>query len=483
MRDWLDATVTRIRTLRPRRVLEIGCGAGLLLSRLVAECEAYVATDLSGEVIERLRANLPLLGADARKVELLTAGEAEAALGARRFDTIIVNSVIHYFPHEAHLRSRLAELVGRLEPGGKLFVGDVRHLGWNERFHADVERFQSPANAGDLKFDERVRARVLNDKELVVAPELFLDVARSLEAVHLVELLPKFGRHSNEMNVYRFDAVLHRAGGAPVPPAPRATELQWSTLGSLMAVETLFNDGTLAGADALIIRDVPNARLSGDGAEPAEWPALAQRQGMQAELALGTGTGAFQYHVLLRRGPPAAGLTRRLYLPGVHAGPFCNSPLLKRARRALESALRAHLRERLPPYLQPAAFVFLEQLPVTSNGKVDRGALPAPLAGATAAAEVLSPTQERLRMLWTRLLGEADIGAADHFHALGGDSLSAVRLLELIKAEFAVDLTYDPKQPMTLAGLAERIDLAVASHALTHFTAGTTHGAREVLRL
>jgi hypothetical protein len=58
-----------------------------------------------------------------------------------------------------------------------------------------------------------------------------------------------------------------------------------------------------------------------------------------------------------------------------------------------------------------------------------------------------------------------------------------VRLLELIKTEFAVDLAYDPKQPMTLAGLAGRIDLAMASHALTHFNAGTTQGAREVLRL
>ena len=483
MNDWLDATVTRIRTLRPRRVLEIGCGAGLLLGRLVGECEQYVATDLSGEVIARLRAQLPLLGADARKVELLTAADASWALGARRFDTIIVNSVTHYFPHEAYLRAQLYELAGRLEPGGALFVGDVRHLGWNQRFHADVERFQSPGNAGDAGFDARVRARVEGDKELVVAPELFLDIAKSVN-VDLVELLPKFGRHDNEMKLYRYDAVLRRAAVPAQPAVPRATELRWASLGSLMAAESLFSDGTLAAAHALVIRDVPNARIGGDGVEPAEWPSLAQRHGMEAELALGTGEATNRYHVLLRRIPSAIGLTRQLYLPAAFAGPFCNSPLLKRARRRLESMLRSHLRERLPPYMQPAAFVFLEKLPVTSNGKVDRGALSAPVAGASDATELSSPTQERLRGLWAQLLGASDIGAADNFHALGGDSLSAVRLLDSIKGEFAIELDFNEVlQAPTLASLAERIDLANARHALTRITAGAAQGAREVLRL
>jgi amino acid adenylation domain-containing protein len=483
MHDWLDATVTRLRTLAPKRVLEIGCGAGLLLGRLVGDCEQYVATDISGEVVARLRARLPRLGADARKVELLGAADAARLLGARRFDTIILNSVIHYFPHETHLREQLAALAARLEPGGTLFVGDVRHLGWNRRFHADVEKFQAPARAGDDDFEDRVRARMQDDKELVVAPELFLDAAKSLN-VEFVELLPKLGRHGNEMNVYRYDVMLRRAAPATQPAAPRAAQLRWPLLGSLMAAESLFSGGSLAAARALVIRDVPNARIRGDGVEPLEWTALARRHGMEAEFALGTGEGAEGYHVLLRREPRSIALTSQLYAPGEFAGPFCNTPLLRRARRRLEAGLRSHLRERLPPYMQPAAIVFLDRMPVTSNGKVDRGALPEPATGAGDAGELTTETQRRLRGLWMQFLGRGDIGPADNFHALGGDSLSAVRMLDAITREFAVELDFtEVLQAPTLSSLAARIELAVATRTLTALSTGASSGAREVLRL
>ena len=64
MREWLDATVSRVRSLVPKRVLEIGCGAGLLLFQLAPSCEAYTATDFSAAAVRYVRSNLPpeLLG-------------------------------------------------------------------------------------------------------------------------------------------------------------------------------------------------------------------------------------------------------------------------------------------------------------------------------------------------------------------------------------------------------------------------------------
>ena len=58
MRQWRAATVARIRELRPRRVLEIGVGTGLLLSQLAPDCEEYWATDFSAPTIEALRAGV-----------------------------------------------------------------------------------------------------------------------------------------------------------------------------------------------------------------------------------------------------------------------------------------------------------------------------------------------------------------------------------------------------------------------------------------
>jgi acyl carrier protein len=207
----------------------------------------------------------------------------------------------------------------------------------------------------------------------------------------------------------------------------------------------------------------------------------------RAELALATGEQALRYHVLLRQGPADEALTRRLQVPRSLSGPYCNSPLLRRARRALEASLREHLRERLPPYMQPAAVVLLERFPVTSNGKVDRAALPAPLFAVGEDEGTLTPTQRRLRALWTPLLGSADIGPGDNFYAQGGDSLTAVRLLDAITAEFSIELEFsEVHQAPTLAGLAERIDLLAAQRALlagAHAAANPRPGAREVLRL
>ncbi|HEX6291255.1 MAG TPA: thioesterase domain-containing protein, partial [Herpetosiphonaceae bacterium] len=102
--------------------------------------------------------------------------------------------------------------------------------------------------------------------------------------------------------------------------------------------------------------------------------------------------------------------------------------------------LRAYLQARLPNHLIPAAFVVLDALPLTPNGKLDRHALPAP--GATRGADAPSlvaprnPTELRLAHLWEEVLNIRPIGMTDSFFALGGHSLSAMRLVSRIEQEF-----------------------------------------------
>src|SRR6185369_16387658 len=59
MRVWVEATVARIRALRPRRVLEIGCGTGLLLFRIAPTCEQYVGTDFAQAALDHIRQQSP----------------------------------------------------------------------------------------------------------------------------------------------------------------------------------------------------------------------------------------------------------------------------------------------------------------------------------------------------------------------------------------------------------------------------------------
>jgi thioesterase domain-containing protein len=108
------------------------------------------------------------------------------------------------------------------------------------------------------------------------------------------------------------------------------------------------------------------------------------------------------------------------------------------------SALRSFLKERLPEYMVPSAFVHLESLPLTPSGKVDRKALPAAegirlelprsIIGPRTALEL------RLVRLWEELLGVHPIGVRDNFFELGGHSLLAIRLLARIRGSMGRSL-------------------------------------------
>ena len=96
--------------------------------------------------------------------------------------------------------------------------------------------------------------------------------------------------------------------------------------------------------------------------------------------------------------------------------------------------LRSWLRGKLPEYMVPGAFMFLESLPLNANGKVERRALPAPeLSRKTAEESYVAPrhlVEQQLVQIWEELLGVRPIGIKDDFFELGGDSLLAVRLFD-----------------------------------------------------
>ena len=127
---------------------------------------------------------------------------------------------------------------------------------------------------------------------------------------------------------------------------------------------------------------------------------------------------------------------------GARAPGDTEAPLSADAGATLPTALREHLRERVPEYMVPAAFVELESLPVTPNGKLDRAALPAPVHGGARleADEPRDYLEVQLIQLWEEVLGMEMIGAAQNFFELGGSSLLALPLFAKINRLLRCDL-------------------------------------------
>ena len=122
--------------------------------------------------------------------------------------------------------------------------------------------------------------------------------------------------------------------------------------------------------------------------------------------------------------------------------------------------LRTFLAERLPDWMVPAVFVLLPELPLSANGKVDRTALPEPAR--EAAAEYTAPrtpVEEELVRIWTDLLGVERIGVHDDFFELGGNSLSAVRMVSEVREQIGVELPLRTlfSAEACVAGLGARI--------------------------
>jgi amino acid adenylation domain-containing protein len=140
--------------------------------------------------------------------------------------------------------------------------------------------------------------------------------------------------------------------------------------------------------------------------------------------------------VIAREDAPGEKRLVAYYCPSVpHAFPDSKSLL---------SDVRSFLRERLPEYMVPAAYVRLESLPLTPNGKLDRKALPAPQGDAYAVHRYISPQgdlETALAAIWAEMLKLEQVGRHDDFFALGGQSLLALRVLFRVNDCFQTELS------------------------------------------
>jgi amino acid adenylation domain-containing protein/non-ribosomal peptide synthase protein (TIGR01720 family) len=486
MGRWVAGAVERILALRPKRVLEIGCGTGLLLFRVASSCELYQGTDLSEEALVSIRRQMEAGGLDLPQVRLAQAmADDFSGVEPGSFDLVVINSVIQYFPDVHYLLRVLSGAVSAVAPGGHVFIGDVRDLPTLQAFHASIELAQASPDLPREMLRRRVEHRMAHEEELVVAPDLFLSLSRSLPVRRAAAEL-KHGRDGNELVKYRYDVTLEV--GAP-EPAAELLWLGWEEIGgSLEALRARWQAG---GGERLGVRGIPNARLAADlaalaglaesaaapeaGADPEELWSLAAELGRAAAITVSGAAGLAAFDAVLWS--PVAGDPHPLWSdpdpsPDVARHALANDPLRPKLARTLVPELRTYLRGKLPEYMVPPVFVLLDRLPLTANGKVDRGALPAPgVDSATARGESVAPrtaTEQAVAEVWSQVLRVEGVGAEDNFFDLGGHSLLAIqvlsRLRQILEVEIPIHLLFEKP---TVAGLAQQIDTLRQATAAT----------------
>jgi SAM-dependent methyltransferase/acyl carrier protein len=471
MQEWLTCTVQRIEALHPGKVLEIGCGKGLLLQHIAPKAAVYVGTDISSAVLGQL-ARWTSQRDDLKHVKLLQRSATDLRdLPAGFFDTVILNSVVQYFPDIGYLVGVLRGLAELIRPGGKIFIGDVRHLGLLPVFHSAVQLSRASATLSLAQLYRRVTRAVTQDKELVIAPEFFELLPGRIKGIADVDVQLRRGRATNELTRYRYDVVVE----VREQPLERVhcEPLQWgSAVSSIVELEVALQERRW---HAIRLTSIPNSRLSREAAarqiietsaahmeagalrrelsalrseemDPDYFWELAERTGYEVRVTWGSGDtpGDFDVHLWAKERPDhQTHIRRKLSYTEVNWSDYANDPLETRFRQQLIPQLRDYLKGRLPEYMIPSAWMILSQLPLTSHGKLDRRALPAPEGRAEEMGEYIAPSTEVERALgnmWSQLLRVDQIGVQDNFFDLGGHSLLGMKLITKVTEQFSVTL-------------------------------------------
>ena len=476
MHEYIDLTldivfadnITEIETksaaiLKPR-VLEIGCGTGLLMYNLINRCASYVGTDLSDVVINRLAYQVNpvngLQGADTEGKTTLYCREAINFSGfeAASFDRLMLCSVVQYFPSLGYLTQTLEQAVRVVSDGGKIVVGDVRNYALLKAYHTSIELFQAADESEISALETGVAERSLREQELTIDPSWFLLLPELIPAISFVELLPKRGKLQNEMTCFRYDVVLHinsQATSVDVTwqewsqekPTVDAIKQQlaqstrnsvgWKAIRNRRVVDETqliawLESGQCATDVSTIRANLKNNPLL--SIEPEDLIDIARLSGWRVHFRMAEGNFSGDYDVVFFK--PKLGLIEFPNYPLVEqkrTREYSNNPLKEKLAAFVTPQLRTYLQDQLPAHMIPADFVMLENLPLLPNGKIDRSSLPAPLRSrASATKPYIAPSTELehiIANIWSDVLGLEAVGVDDNFFELGGHSLKAVQVI------------------------------------------------------
>ncbi|MGB5963236.1 MAG: amino acid adenylation domain-containing protein [Coleofasciculaceae cyanobacterium] len=495
MKEWVNNQVALILALQPKRVLEIGCGTGLLLFRIAPYCTQYCGTDFSSSSLNYIRQQLPQLPQVTLLQKIATDFEG---VELESFEAVVLNSVVQYFPSISYLMQVIEGAVKTLTPGGFIFIGDARSLPLLPAFHASVQLFQAESFLSREQLQERVKLQLFQETELVIDPDFFYNLKQHYPQISDVQIQLMRGRENNELTQFRYNVILYvgkevssynhpqnninyASSSEQEKNIPDALQggLKRASIDSLnwqensLTVSTIRKQLIEQQPEILFIKKIPNRRVTAAiktvqwlnnttglktvgqfkkalqeqsvvGVEPEDLWAL-DKLGYRVNLSWSEADHEGCYDALFVK--QEIEIKRTMFPHNTSLRPwqdYANNPLQAKAARQLVPQLKAHLTEMLPEYMMPSAIVVLESLPMTANGKIDRRALPTPdLIKQELVDAYIAPrtaVEEVLVKIFSEVLNLQRVGVGDNFFELGGHSLLATQLVSRVRDAFSVEL-------------------------------------------
>ncbi|MHC0062944.1 non-ribosomal peptide synthase/polyketide synthase [Nostoc sp. UIC 10890] len=474
MREWVENTVSRILAVEPKRVLEIGCGTGLLLSRIAKGCQQYWGADYSIAAIKYVEQVCSTVEGLEHVRLLHQMADNFASIPQGEFDTVIVNSVVQYFPSVEYLLQVLEGAIATIGQEGTIFVGDVRSLPLLEPYHAAVQLSQAIDERSIEQWQQQVHQSVAAEEELLIDPRFFIALKQRFPQISWVEIQPKRGHSQNELTQFRYDVTLHLGTDVQTPVVPW---LNWQL--DQLSFTQIKNQLLSEQPEFLGIRRVPNQRVQQAlqiwewlsnppgvetvgqlreilaqqpkvGINPEQFWELGQDLGYAVHLSWWGSSQDGSFDVVFCRNSStlrhqaiafwdSSTVTTKSWTD------YTNNPLHGKLVQKLVPQVREFIQQKLPNYMVPKAFVLLNALPLTPNGKVDRRALPTPDTASrnlsTGFVSPRTPIEAQLVQIWGEVLGLERIGVKDNFFELGGHSLLATQVISRSNSAFGLDLS------------------------------------------
>ncbi|KAB5589352.1 Non-ribosomal peptide synthetase [Ceratobasidium theobromae] len=488
MTEWLDSTINRIlelgcfeNGLRPR-VLEIGCGTGMILFRLAGLCESYTGVDLLPSAVAQVQKHARAQGMDHVNVHVSPAHLFNQVVGDDQFD--LVSRMTFCAKKATYLQKVLNQAGERLTPSGYLFFGDIKNYALAPQFAVAAGLANKPQSTREL-LDE-MTAHHKKEPEMLISPAYFNHLALNSPRYGTSMTCLKMGTGVTDMNMFRFDVIMQPRRSSEshgsqlheiVPPQGFSLGDVSSTLAASplpVVIRGLKNkrvadsyhlsSRTLDESRELdqVIFDAREYQNEEDVHDPDQFVNYIMESGQFKAVPLCSLSQPECFDLLVVSANVSRDELEQLCFEaqknsssGSSNLGWCNK-LERNVSRQMLASLHKYLSSRLPIYMIPDYVVPMNSLPLSTSQKVDKNKLPMPdssnrFVGGIAAAstewsnedEEHRPTIEVvLKIFISVLLTDKALSPKDDFFLCGGHSLLATKVTNMIRRELDVPLPF-----------------------------------------